>query len=280
MHTKGFGINLNLESKKMHKPIVHSSWQFNIKELSKPIELYCDILSRTIKNPNALKVFWSNEPKEILPNVHQHLLHNHSFYDLIFTWDPILLNLGKANIKSYMMFHCWCAAYARECNGIFKKDFNVSTVVGDKMALPGHRLRNELWIKKDQITIPKNFYKSSKGNPLNGEAKVLGDTKYELFDSQFHIAIENINTANMYTEKINDCMITKTVPIYWGADDIGKVYNIKGIIQISSIDDLIKKVNAITPETYNNMKPYIEDNYQRALNLSKITLGDIIEKEL
>ena len=264
----------------MYKPIVHSSWQFNIKDLHKPVELYCDILSSTIKNPNAIKVFWSNEPKEILPNIHQHILHNHSYYDLIFTWDPILLNLGKPNIKSFMMFHCWCAEYAKECKGVFKKEFNVSTVVGDKRALPGHILRSNLWTNKDKINIPKKFYKSSKGSTITGEGKLLGDTKYELFDSQFHIAIENINTLNMFTEKINDCMITKTVPIYWGPSNIGEIYNVKGIIQFNSIDDLIKKVNNITPETYEQMKPYIEDNYQRALKLSQTSLGDAIEKEL
>ena len=167
-----------------------------------------------------------------------------------------------------------------------KKKFNISTVVGWKKSLPGHRLRYELMARKDEINIPTNFYKSGgrfvpRGRPLPFQCKVLGEKKYVLFEhSQFSIAIENIDTDNMYTEKINDCMLTKTVPVYWGASTIGEVYNTDGIIQVSSIDDLIKKVNSLTPETYENIKPHIEDNYQRALKLSKIRLGDIIEKEL
>ena len=101
---------------KKYKPIVHTSpggfnpGLFEQYNLSKPVELFSDILPSecTIKNPNGLKVFFANEPKEILPHVHQHLLHNSSYYDLIFTWDPDLLKLGKANIKYWMYFHYWC----------------------------------------------------------------------------------------------------------------------------------------------------------------------------
>jgi len=268
---------------KKYKPIIHVLW-FNPTifehDLSKPVELFNDILPSqcTIKNPNALKVFFANEPKEILPHIHQHLLHNSSCYDLIFTWEPDLLRLGKDNIKHHMIFSCWCNML---CNVCGKKEFNISTVVGHKKSLPGHKLRHKLWERKDEITIPTNFYKSSRGTPIPGQCKVLGENKYELFEhSQFSIAIENIDTPNMYTEKINDCIMTKTVPVYWGASNIGDVYNTDGIIQVSSIDDLIKKVNALTPETYENMKPYIEDNYQRGLKLSKIRIDDVIEKEL
>ena len=275
---------------KKYKPIIHVSWssllltELLAHDLSKPVELFIDVLPSdcTIKTPNALKVYLANEPKELLPHIHQHLLDNNSNYDLIFTWEHDLLSLGKANIKHYMFFHrlYFCYLDSMPYNVCGKKEFNISTVVGQKYSLSGHKLRHELWERKDEITIPTNFYKSSNGTPIPGEGKLLGG-KNELFDhSQFSIAIENVDSPNMYTEKINDCMLAKTVPVYWGASNIGEVYNTDGIIQVSSIDDLIKKVNSLTPETYENMKPYIEDNYQRALKLSKIRLGDIIEKEL
>jgi len=261
----------------MFKPIIHCSWQLNVGEFKIPVEIYCDTIKES-KNKNTLKVFWSNEPKELLPNVYNHLLKNYNNYDLIFTSEPNLLNKDISHIKNYMMFHCWCVAYAKECNGNFNKIFNVSTVVGDKSLLPGHLLRRELWDRQSEIKIPKNFYASSKGNLIKEGSKILGDTKYEMFDSQFHIAIENVNNDNMYTEKINDCMVTKTVPIYWGCPNINDVYNVKGIIQINSIDDLIKKINKITPSTYKQMKPYIEENYQIAMKLSETSLGSMIEK--
>lgn len=52
----------------MFKPIIHCSWQFNINEFKIPVEIYCDTIKES-KNRNTLKIFWSNEPKELLPNV-------------------------------------------------------------------------------------------------------------------------------------------------------------------------------------------------------------------
>ena len=40
--------------------------------------------------------------------------------------------------------------------------------------------------------------------------------KTELFiDSMFHIAIENNKAINYFTEKLIDCFVSKTIPIYW-----------------------------------------------------------------
>ena len=78
----------------------------------------------------------------------------------------------------------------------------------------------------------------------------------------FHIAVENVNQPNWYTEKIADAFATKTVPIYWGCPNISELgYDDNGIIRFETIDELISIVNSLTPETYNNMKESIEHNY-------------------
>ena len=36
------------------------------------------------------------------------------------------------------------------------------------------------------------------------------------------------------------------------------------MIVVSSVQDLVEKINTLTDKTYDSMKPYIEENYKRA----------------
>jgi len=258
----------------MIKPIIHGGWGMHIGEFPVAVEIYCDKAMPTQVNiNNNLKILWVNEPKEIFPHLQQHIIVNNHAYDFIFTSDPTLLSLGKSNIKHYMMFHCWNIPFAKECGGIFnKKEFSVSTVVGNKEMLPGHLLRSDLWKRQKEITIPKRFYASSKGKLIDNvdPSMILGDTKYEMFNSQFHIAIENVYRDNMFTEKLNDCIATKTIPIYWGCPNIKNIYDTRGMIIVNDLEDLIDKVNNLTADTYDEMKPYVEENFKIAMALAEV----------
>lgn len=80
----------------------------------------------------------------------------------------------------------------------------------------------------------------------------------------FSVTIENNKQDYYFTEKIIDCFLTGTVPIYYGCPSIGKFFNINGIIVIDSLDDIIRILPTITVDLYNQMKPYIEENYKTA----------------
>ena len=77
-----------------------------------------------------------------------------------------------------------------------------------------------------------------------GASKLLPeDDKKHLFKSQFSIAIESTSVENYFSEKLIDCLITKTIPIYWGCPNIEEFFDTRGMIIVNSVDDLIKKVN-------------------------------------
>lgn len=262
----------------LYSPILFSNYKIRLKELSRPVEIYFDYIKK-VEDNGKFKVFVVNEPRGIKPDIYNYILGNSHFYDLILTWDKDLLSLGRKNFKDYTFYQNFVKnPFEENNNTVLEKEFSVSTVVGSKSILHGHKLRHELWSNRDKIAIPKKFYASSYGPLISTDAETLGESKIKMFKSQFHIAIENINSENMYSEKINDCMITKTVPIYWGCSNIGEIYNPKGIIQVDSVNDLITKTNFLTKNTYENMLPFIEDNYNKALELSKISLCDVIEK--
>jgi hypothetical protein len=90
----------------------------------------------------------------------------------------------------------------------------------------------------------------------------------------FSISIENSKEDFMFTEKLIDCFLTGTVPIYYGCPSIGNFFNINGIIVIDSLLDLINVLSSITIDLYNNMKPYIEENYNIAQQYKNFNINE------
>lgn len=184
------------------------------------------------------------------------------YYDYLLTYQDDLL---QTNPKA-VFFRCadtWVQGYEPE------KKFCVSTVVGGKNdpRMQGYAMRHELWHRQKEIIVPKDFYLSGnfKWKQVNyGGKKVLGENKKPLFDSMFHISIENTSIKHYFSEKLLDCFHTRTIPIYYGCINIGEYFNIYGMILVNSVDDIIRECNKLTPELYEGMFPAVEDNYQRA----------------
>jgi hypothetical protein len=97
---------------------------------------------------------------------------------------------------------------------------------------------------------------------------VNGVYKNELFYSQFHIVIENTTQDNWFTEKLMDCFQTKTVPIYIGCDNINEFFNINGILHVKDLDELVEVCGNINEDTYENMKSFIDENYELSFKYS------------
>jgi hypothetical protein len=80
----------------------------------------------------------------------------------------------------------------------------------------------------------------------------------------FNVVIENVKHDNWYN-KIGDSFLTKCIPIYWGCPNISEFgYDERGIIRFSNEVELVHILNSLTPETYSQMKPYIDYNYEVA----------------
>ena len=58
--------------------------------------------------------------------------------------------------------------------------------------------------------------------------EILGVKK--LKDYRFSFAMENDCYESYFTEKLHDCLLTGTMPIYLGAPNIGDFYNLDGIV--------------------------------------------------
>ena len=230
------------------------------------IELYVDDLNIFNDNSDSIKILVLVEPEEIKPFADQ-VIQNHKKVDFILTHNEKILNAcDNAHLFEYGT--TWIKDYKFP-----EKNFSISHLVGFKTWTKGHRLRQKIWYKQSKIKNPINFYisKFNQGIDNFANAPILEGDKDPLFDSQFHITIENTYEKNFFSEKVMDAFLTKTVPVYWGCPNIGDYFNLDGMLIVEDMKDLFKKVNGLTPEIYESMTYAIEDNYHRAQEFAEIS---------
>jgi hypothetical protein len=242
--------------------------QFDI-DTNLDVDVYIDNLDRSPISRDNVRIVILEEPKKRL--MYNLIRNNPRLYTYLLTFHKELLKRND-RARRFLMTKPWITDYKFK-----EKEFSVSTVVGGKKdpSMEGYALRHEVWQNRDRINIPKKFYLS--GNEkywhtfvpwdevsYEGEL-VLGISKEPLFDSMFHIAIENTAIHNYFSEKLLDCFQAKTVPIYYGCRNIEEFFNTEGMFRVWSIDEMVQTCNQLTPQVYKNMEKAIEDNYQRSM---------------
>ena len=245
-------------------------YQFNIDNLliNFPTDIYIDKYIdinniNNIKINNNYKIIILIESIDIRPYSYEHINNNYNLYDLIITYDENILKF-KNSIK------CLVGTSWVDENNTIKINNNISFIVGNKNWTNGHNLRHKLYYNYHKINKNLEIFISSAG-PIENlyNFKYLGknpNDKNILFDNfSYHLCIENTRQNNCFSEKIIDCFQTMTVPIYWGCDNIGEYFDIKGIIIIdgNDIDIIIEKINSIDFNTfYENNLESIKLNFE------------------
>lgn len=260
----------------MKKIKIFCGWDLDIDlHHNKQVELYVDQIPRNKSPEGIIRFLYLLEPPEIMNLTAPALAaYNNGNYDFLFTHNQELLDKVK-NSFVYPLAYTWIKDYQFP-----EKKFEVSTLVGGKRMAPGHLLRQKLWFKEDRIKVPKKFFLSGNMGGIENynNNPVLGKEKNPLFDSQFHICIENVKRRNWWTEKLEDCMQTKTVPIYYGCPNIDDWFDTRGIIIVDNLKDIIDACNDLTSEKYQEMLPYVEDNYKRSHEY--VNIGERLKKDI
>jgi hypothetical protein len=151
------------------------------------------------------------------------------------------------------------------------KQFAVSFLTSSKKMFPGHVLRQEIYERLPELIGELRTWK-------HRSPPIINDKREVLEPYMFSIVPENSRHSGYYTEKIVDCFVAKTIPVYWGCTDIAKHFNADGIVQFSSYEDMITKLSVLTPEFYTSRLDVIESNFQRALQ--GVHQWDLIENAI
>lgn len=203
------------------------------------------------------KYGWIYEPTQIYPHIFEDVKKNYlkyvEIFDAIFTFNKELLELHE-KFKSVYQFGTWIIQPK-----IYQKTKLVSMISSNKIMCQGHLYRLK-WVEKLKNKV--DLYGVG-FNPI--QCKEDG-----LKDYMFSVAIENSKYETYFSEKIQDCFATGTIPIYYGAPDIGKIFNPDGIITLTDDFD----ISILTPELYHAKLDAVKENFEIIQN------GNIIDDYL
>lgn len=221
------------------------------KNLSSNISIYVDngIISNSIPKYNK-NYAWLAESKTIIPSIYEWCRNNIPFleenFELIFTHDISLLKLSKKFRLVVCSAKPWIQNYK-----IHNKTKLVSMIASSKVFCNEHIYRQEIINRfRDNIDLFGKGYNE------------IPNKEYGLNDYHFSITMENHTYPIAYSEKITDCFITGTIPVYYGCD-LQTVFNTDGILILD--DDF--NINDLTPDLYYSKLEAIKDNFEIASNL-------------
>lgn len=236
------------------------------------------IIDKHVTTEERPSIYIQVEPEIIFPS-EKYLLDNSDKYDIIYTYNENVLK----NCKNAKKYYHGVTFIPKDMVSFFtpeKKKFAISCLCGTKLYnnAKGHFLRMFLYNNQNLFkNLPITFFRSKRQHPHLPEITnnpFIDDSKYKLFENyQFSIIIENSKQTNYFTEKLIDCLITKTIPIYWGCPNIEeiKIFNTNGWIIIDSEDfndnfihNLINKISILDDNYYNKYLNVIEENAEKA----------------
>lgn len=214
---------------------------------------------KTDQFTEKVKIAWLIEPISINSESYKFIENNWHKFDYILSHNiDFIKNLeakAESDIKEgyvicpekrpqiswYPFGGCWILPQDRK---IYPKTKLISIIASDKKETEGHQLRHQaIAALGDKVDVYGRGY-----NPVEYKLDALKDYQYS-------IVIENEKTEGFFTEKLIDCFMTGTVPIYWGDPKINELLN-EGMkigpyhccaMDFNTIDELIEIINSSNP---------------------------------
>jgi len=258
---------------------IHSYWfrpPGPIPALPEPSVIIVDDDTIPLDGPGPY-VFIQFEPR-IIQDLVEYVRTNASRFHTIFTFDHDLLR-DCPNARFYVAAQSWIPCEYHENIDVSLKTYTISTLAGSKCIhhSAGHLFRQAIHYDQHKLSrFPITYFRSSVQYPplpdLGNNPFLATNTstnhKESLFHTfQFAIVIENTNQRNYFSEKLIDCLITKTIPIYYGAVNIHSFFNTTGwiLLPTTSVEDLYVSLHFLHPHYYFYFTDVIEQNYQKAI---------------
>ena len=237
--------------------------------------------SVNLHNVNFKNIALLIESPEISQHSYSYVYNNIDKYDLVLTHNKKLLDLDKDKVKLNLYGTTWLH---ESYQNLYDKTKMCSIIASNKIVTSGHKLRHKIldYLVKENINVDKyggNFMKLSGTKTKNytkehtakhtTNEKILG-----LKDYMFSITIENSKEDYYFTEKLIDCFLSGTIPIYWGCPSIGDFFNINGMIIFNTLEELKDIINNLSREKYDSMKIYMEENFEKAKEYDNFKINE------
>lgn len=217
------------------------------------------------KKEGENKIAWVCESRSIFHTMHvprdtwmNNLEKICEGYDVVFTSERELLSIHPKLQFAYAGSNLpWVKPKFDEI--AIEKTKLCSIIASPKNYAYGHKLRHAI-IETFRGNL--DVYGGADNSPvIRGEDR--WDKSPGLKDYMFSFVVENDSYSTYYTEKLTDCFLTGTIPIYWGAPDIDTVFDENGIIKLHNGFD----IRTLTPELFESKLESVYNNYQKCIEL-------------
>jgi hypothetical protein len=129
-------------------------------------------------------------------------------------------------------------------NTVTEKSGDLSWITSSKNVLPGHKSRLEFKEELDKSGISYDLF---------GKGYKYIEQKWEgLAPYRYSLAIENGSFRYYWTEKLADCFLSETMPIYYGCPNISEYFPEESIIRID-INHPVEAIEIIKSAISNNL---------------------------
>ena len=138
-----------------------------------------------------------------------------------------------------------------------------SIIASGKTDMPGHQLRHRIVEHIRAQCLPVDIL--GRGyNPFENKADGLLPYHYS-------VIIENVREDDFYTEKLLDCMLCGTLPIFWGAPNITDHFDPQGMIICANSDEIMAALTSLDTGYFSDsVKQAMELNRQKAMQLADL----------
>ena len=190
-------------------------------------------------------------------SIHNHYLKLSKYFYWRF-YKILTKNKQLLNILNNGSFFYFGSTFLKNLDKIdIQKNNLASLIASSQNKLKGHKLRHKIakYIKNNELNIAVigRGYK-----PFKNKEDGLKSFRYS-------IVIENSSEQDYFTEKVVDACLLETIPIYWGAPNISKYFDIRGFIVCNSSDEIEDALKNLSIRDYNRKIKWIKKNKEIAL---------------
>lgn len=223
-------------------------WEF---EYTKKVSVSFDDVQST---PEAdIKVWVQVESPSIIDRSSEIISRKNEF-DLILAFSDDILE----NCENSQKFIFGSIGLDMDTLSLNKKN-EISYIMTNKNQTIGHKVRHQIWDTYNNKTIVDGFTSRFMKTP----PRIVN--KNEIFENaKFSIVVENDRHSGYITEKIIDCFMSRTIPIYYGCPNISENFNTDGILEFTNLEELEGQLGKVSEILYDKLSDVIEENYNKA----------------
>ena len=239
----------------------NTNWIRDIHSTDYDVAIFTDRMGYVVEPDNSkINYLWLIEPPMINGENYSKVNEISHKFKKVFSHNYSI----KDRIKNFEYIP-HCGTWLRNGDiGLHDKTKTVSFIYSDKQWNPGHRLRHNFANVLREKNISVDHFGSGSNKPIEFKIDALKDYRFSL-------VMENSVQDDYFTEKIIDCFLTGTIPIYWGTKNITKYFDENGIIMLPHLNEwdfnfelAIELINSLDENYYNQRLTSITKNFNTA----------------